>query len=75
MNLKSIEISKSLLERLESLPEDELEGFVGSLRLNVAESADGDATRFAADDGMVSMIVLHSEDDTLTFLTLEGDAN
>ncbi len=75
MNLTSIEISRSLLELLRRLEEDELESFVDALRFKVAESALGQTATLATDDSGVAVIVLNGEDGTSTVLTLEVDAD
>ena len=71
MDLTSIELSKALLQLLRDLPEDQLEGFVDSLRLKVAEAANGSTASLAPDDGGIGVMVLHGEDGSTTVLTLE----
>ena len=74
VDLTSVEISKSLLELLRSLDEDDLEGFLDALRFKVAKSADRNTASFAPDDSGVAMVVLNGEDGTSTVLTLEIEA-
>ena len=74
VDLTSVEISKSLLELLRSLNEDDLEGFLNALRFEVPECADGGTTSFASNDSGVAVLVLHGEDGTSTVLTLEVEA-
>jgi len=74
MDVKSIEISKSLLELLRNLPEDEVKGFVDALRFDVAERASGEAAALAEDGGAARIAILHDEDGAATILTLKLDA-
>lgn len=73
MDLKSIEISRSLLELIRDLPEDEVERVVDTLRLQVAESGDGAAASLAADDGRVFRIALNREDGSTAVVALKFD--
>jgi len=73
MDLRSIEISRSLLELIRDFSEDEIESFVDSLRLQVAESGDGASAGLATDDGRVFRIALNREDGSTAVVALKLD--
>jgi len=74
MDVKSIDLSRSLLQLLRDLPEDQVEGFVDALRFEVSETGDSNAAAFAANEGVVGMVVLNGEDGSTTLLTLKLDS-
>ena len=75
MDLTSIEISRSLLQLLRDLPEDGIEGFVDTLRFQVAETAHDAAASLASQGGGVGALVLNRQDGSATVLTLEVQSN
>lgn len=75
MDIKSIEISRSFLERLLHLHEDDPEGLADRVRFEVAEGALGSAAGLAPDDGGIGLMVLNGEDGSATVLTLKTDSD
>lgn len=74
MDVKSIELSRSFLQLLLDLSEDEVERFVDAIRFEVAETGNGAPAAFAANDGAVGVIVLNGEEGAATMLTLKLDS-
>ena len=75
MDISAIQFSKSFLETLAELGDDERERLLDRLELEVFETAVDPAAILADDPGLVGWVVLDGEDGATTFLALKGDSD
>ncbi|WP_123643879.1 hypothetical protein [Histidinibacterium lentulum] len=73
MDIRSVEISRSFLERLRELGEEALESLPDRVRFEIAEGPLGDAAGAAPDDGRVGVMIINGEDGPAAVFTLKMD--
>lgn len=73
MDIKSVDISKSFLERLREIGEEALESLPDRVRFEIAEGPLGDAAGATPDDGCVGVMVINGEDGPAAVFTLKVD--
>ena len=73
MDIRSVDISRSFLERLRELGEEGLDGLPDRVRFEIAEGPLSDATGATPDDGGVGVMVINGEDGPAAVFTLKVD--